>query len=91
MAKVNTREERKEFLWGLMIFFGVFLLSYAWVLFVTPIASSAAGIYALVAFTAGVVASIILIFTRHSLMGLGGSLASILYVVLFAVTFRLLR
>lgn len=89
--KVNTKEEKKQFLLGLGLFFGIFLLSYIWVLFITPIPYTAAGLYALITFMIGVMASVILIFTRHSLMGLGGSLAAILYVVFFAVTWSLVR
>jgi hypothetical protein len=83
--------ERRDFLLGLGIFFGVYLLSYVWVLFIMPISVSAAGPYALIAFLAGVLVSVVLIFTRHSLVGLGGSLAAILYVVFFAVTWPLVR
>jgi len=86
-----VKGESRQFWLGLGIFFGVFLLSYIWVLYVTPIPYTAAGLYALIAFLVGVAASIVLIFTRHSLMGLGGSLASILYVVFFAVTWPLVR
>jgi hypothetical protein len=89
MAKPSTGRERREFLIGLGSFLGVFLLSYAWVLFVTPIASSAAGVYALISFTLGVGAAIALIFSRLSLVGLGGSLAVILFVVFFAFTWPL--
>ncbi|NTV53010.1 MAG: hypothetical protein HGA76_08375 [Candidatus Firestonebacteria bacterium] len=91
MAKADTRVERKRFLIGFFSFMGVFLLSYAWVLWITPILASSAGLYALVCFGVGVAASIGLIFTRHSLVGLGGSLASILFVVLFAFTWPLLH
>ncbi len=89
--KLNTKQEKKQFLWGFFIFLGIFLLSYVWVLFITPIPYTSAGMYALIAFLAGVLASVVLIFTRHSLMGLGGSLAAILYVVFFAVTWSLVR
>lgn len=88
---LNTKEEKRQFLIGLGGFFGVFLLSYIWVLFITPIPYTAAGLYALITFIVGVLASIVLIFTRHSLMGLGGSLAAIVYVVFFAVTWPLVR
>ncbi len=86
MAKVNTSIERRQFLLGMGIFFGVFCLSYLWVLYITPLASSAASLYALSVFGVGVAASVVLIFTRHSLVGLGGSLATILFVVFFAFT-----
>jgi hypothetical protein len=89
MAKADTSRERKQFWLGLGTFFGGFLLSYLWVLFITPIPSSAAGLYALIAFVVGVAASIALIFSRHSLVGLGGSLAVILFVVFFAFTWPL--
>ena len=97
MAKLTVRgitkgeisRERKQFWRGMGIFFGVYILSYIWVLFITPIPSSAAGLYALLSFTVGVAAAIILIFSRNSLMGLGGSLATILFVVLFAFTWHL--
>jgi hypothetical protein len=36
-------------------------------------------------------ASVIMIFTRHSLVGLGGSLATILFVVMFAFTWPLMH
>jgi hypothetical protein len=89
MAKADTGGERRQFWLGLGVFFGVFLLSYVWVLFITPIPSSAAGLYALAAFAVGVAAAIALIFSRHSLVGLGGSLAVILFVVFFAFTWPL--
>jgi hypothetical protein len=88
---IEGRGERRQFLLGMGIFFGVFLLSYVWVLYITPIPYTAAGLYALFSFLAGVLASVVLIFSRHSLMGLGGSLASVLYVVFFAVTWPLIR
>jgi hypothetical protein len=84
MAKLDTRLERNRFWLGFGGFFVVFLLSYVWILYIMPLPSSSAGLYALISFTVGVLVSIILIFTRHSLMGLGGSLATILFVVLFA-------
>ncbi len=89
MRKVDTGWERKQFWVGMGSFFGVFLLSYVWVLFVTPLPSSAAGVYALSVFAVGVAAAIGLIFSRHSLVGLGGSLAVILFVVFFAFTWPL--
>ncbi len=89
--KVNTKLEKKQFFMGFFTFLGVFLLSYVWVLFITPIPYTSAGLYALISFLTGVLASVVLIFTRHSLMGLGGSLAAILYVVFFAVTWSLVR
>jgi len=88
---IRATGERRQFLLGLGIFFGVYMLSYVWVLFIMPIPATAAGPYALIAFGAGILASIILIFSRHSVMGLGGSLAAILYVVFFAVTWPLVR
>jgi hypothetical protein len=91
MGKSDTRVERKRFLIGFISFMAVFLLSYAWVLWITPIPATSAGLYALLCFGAGVGTSIVLIFTRHSLVGLGGSLASILFVVLFAFTWPLLH
>jgi uncharacterized membrane protein YccF (DUF307 family) len=89
MAKSDAKVERKRFLIGFISFLGVFLASYIWVLWITPIPSTAAGLYALICFGVGVGTSIVLIFTRHSLVGLGGSLASILFVVLFAFTWPL--
>src|SRR5512140_3533416 len=91
LSKQEMSRERKQFMLGLGVFFGIFVLSYVWVLYITPIPSSAAGLYALITFTAGVAASIGLIFSRHSLLGLGGSLASILFVVLCAFTWPLLH
>ena len=88
---IKSTGERKQFFLGLGIFFAVYLLSYVWVLFITPIPATAAGKYALFSFSLGVLASIVLIFTRHSVMGLGGSLAAILYVVIFSVTWPLVR
>lgn len=87
----TVKAERRQFLLGLGIFSGVFLLSYIWVLFITPIPYTAAGLYSLITFLVGVSAALILIFTRHSLMGLGGSLAAILYVVFFAFTWQLFK
>jgi hypothetical protein len=88
---IKSTGERRQFFLGLGTFFAVYLLSYVWVLFITPIPAAAAGKYALISFTLGVLTSIVLIFTRHSVMGLGGSLAAILYVVIFAVTWPLVR
>lgn len=90
-SKQDISRERRQFLTGMGVFFGVYLLSYVWVLYLTPIPSSAAGLYALCAFAVGVAAAIGLIFSRHSLVGLGGSLATILFVVLFAFTWPLLH
>jgi hypothetical protein len=86
LSKDEISKERRQFLTGMGVFFGVYLLSYIWVLYITPIPSSAAGLYALIAFAVGVAAAIGLIFSRHSLVGLGGSLATILFVVIFAFT-----
>jgi len=91
LSKGEISRERKQFLVGFLGFLGVFLLSYIWVLFITPIPSASAGLYALITFAVGVSVSIGLIFSRHSLMGLGGSLASILFVVLFAFTWPLMH
>lgn len=88
---IKATGERRQFLMGLGIFFGAYIISYIWVLFITPIPASAAGKYALFSFAAGVLASIVLIFTRRSVMGLGGSLAAILYIAFFAVTWPLVR
>jgi hypothetical protein len=88
---IKASGERRQFLIGLGSFFGVYLLSYIWVLFITPIPYTSAGFYALLAFGTGILASVVLIFTRHSVMGLGGSLAAILYVVFFAVTWPHVR
>ncbi len=89
MTKADTKIEQKRFIVGFVSFMAAFLLSYIWVLWITPIPSTSAGVYALICFAAGVGTSIIMIFTRHSLVGLGGSLASILFVVLFAFTWPL--
>lgn len=89
--KTNTKLEKKQFLLGLGSFFAVFLISYVWVLFITPIPYTGAGLYALITFLIGIIASVILIFMHYSLVGLGGSLAAILYVVFFAVTWSLVR
>ncbi len=89
--RIKASGERQQFLLGLGIFFGAYMLSYIWVLFIMPISAAAAGPYALIAFVSGVLVSIVLIFSRHSVMGLGGSLAAILYVVFFAVTWPLVR
>ncbi|MCD4814362.1 hypothetical protein K8S19_11805 [bacterium] len=89
--KIRATGERKQFILGLAIFMGIYLLSYIWVMFVMPIASTSAGSYALISFSVGILASVFLIFSRHSVMGLGGSLAAILYVVFFAVTWPLVR
>ncbi|MBN1594599.1 hypothetical protein JW933_01600 [candidate division FCPU426 bacterium] len=89
--RIKSTGEGKQFLLGLGVFFGLYLISYVFVLFITPIPSALAGRYALITFTVGVLASIVLIFTRHSVMGLGGSLAAILYVVFFAVTWPIFR
>ena len=91
MGKSDARVERKRFLIGFISFMGAFLASYAWVLWITPIPAASAGLYALLCFGIGVCASIVLIFTRHSLVGLGGALSSILFVVLFAFTWPLLH
>lgn len=91
ISKRELSREKKQFLLGLGVFMGVYVLSYVWVLYITPIASSAASLYALISFVVGVAAAIVLIFSRHSLVGLGGSLASILFVVLFAVTWPFLH
>ena len=89
MTNSDAKVERKRFLVGFISFLSVFLVSYIWVLWITPIPAASAGLYALICFGIGVGTSIILIFTRHSLVGLGGSLASILFVVLFAFTWPL--
>lgn len=54
LSKSELTRERKQFLGGLLGFMAVFLLSYAWVLYITPIPSSQAGVYALISFGVGV-------------------------------------
>lgn len=89
--KISWKREQRQFLFGLGSFFLVYILSFICVVWLTPIPYTAAGLYALIAFGTGVLASIVLIFSRHSLVGLGGSLAAILYVVIFAVVWPLVR
>jgi hypothetical protein len=88
---VGYSNSKKEFLLGMGLFFAGFLISYVFVTFIMPIPYNAAGIYAFFCFLAGVMASILLIFAKYSLVGLGGSLATILYVVIFAVTWPFVR
>lgn len=91
MVKPDAKGEKKQFLLGLASFFAAFCLASIWVLYITPIPTSSAGLFALLAFTVGVLGSIVLILTKHSLVGLGGSLAAILFVVLFALLWPVLR
>ena len=89
--KADVRGEKRQFLLGMTFFFAVFLLSFIWIMFIMPIAYTWASQYAAIVFGAGILGAVVLIFMKRSLMALGGGLATIIYITLFAVTWPLFR